>query len=59
LIQTDLPCIFMNTQGGMQSILPLEIAWRTDRAAKPLLCHEDLLVAQTEPPVGQQGALLY
>lgn len=46
----------MNIQGGVDAI-DLDsgrLLWQSDRAAKPLLCHEDLVVAQTEPPNGQQ-----
>lgn len=46
----------MNIQGGIDAIdlASGRLLWRSDRAAKPLLFHEELLVAQTEPPVGRQ-----
>jgi hypothetical protein len=47
----------MNPQHGIDAVdlSSGKLLWRTDRAAKPLLLHEDRLVAQTEPSVGQQS----
>ena len=57
IVDPDRPAVyFMNIQGGIDAVdlASGKLLWRTDLAAKPLLCHEDRLVAQTEPPVGQQ-----
>lgn len=45
----------MNPERGIDAVdlVSGESLWRTDRAAKPLLHHEDRLVAQTEPVLGQ------
>lgn len=57
IVDPDRPAVYlMNIQGGIDAVdlASGKLLWRTDRAAKPLLYHKDLLVAQTEPPVGQQ-----
>ena len=57
IVDPDRSAVYlMNIQGGIDAVdlASGKLLWRTNRAAKPLLCHEDLLVAQTEPPVGQQ-----
>lgn len=57
IVDPNRPAVYlMNIQGGIDAVdlASGKLLWRTDRAAKPLLCHEDLLVAQTETPVGKQ-----
>ncbi len=46
----------MNPERGIDAVdlVSGRLLWRTDQAAKPLLRHEDRLVAQTEPTVDQQ-----
>jgi hypothetical protein len=56
IVDPDRSVVYlMNTQGGIDAVdlASGKLLWRTNRAAKPLLGHEELLVAQTEPPVGQ------
>lgn len=57
IVDPGRPAVYlMNIQGGIDAVnlASGKLLWRTNRAAKPFLYHEDLLVAQTEPPVGQQ-----
>lgn len=56
IVDPDRSAVYlMNIEGGIDAVdlASGKLLWRTDRVAKPLLCHDDLLVAQTEPQVGQ------
>ena len=58
IVDPDRSAVYlMNPQHGIDAVdlSSGKLLWRTDRAAKPLLLHEDRLVGQTEPPVGQQS----
>ena len=46
----------MHTERGIDAVdlSSGKVLWWTDQAAKPLLRHDDWLVAQTQPSVGQQ-----
>jgi hypothetical protein len=57
IVDSDRSVVYlMNPHRGIDAVdlASGKLIWRTERAAKPLLYYEDLLVAQTEPRVGQQ-----